>query len=181
MYWCAFWYCPWNSTAFIYIDVHSGTTRRTALWCAFRDRPWWSVSVFAARRLCVTLEQIDRRQQGWLSVRWDLARGARSVLMSTASLVARQRTLVAWARFACCLGIVRAFKLSFSTEKKNIFWVRCCSVSMGSCPFSELVARWNPPAWTESDVVVFCNRKGSWLCRHIMWEGRVVAVAFTAL
>ena len=46
------------------IDVHSGTTRRTALWCAFRDRPWWSVSVFAARRLCVTLEQIDHRQQG---------------------------------------------------------------------------------------------------------------------
>ena len=54
MYWCAFWYCPWNSTAFIYIlmcilvppgeqrcGVHSGTGRGGRSLCLRQDVCVW--------------------------------------------------------------------------------------------------------------------------------------------
>ena len=50
------------------------------------------VCVFAARRLYVRLEQLDHHQDGWLSVWRDLAQGASSLLMPSASLVAHQLT-----------------------------------------------------------------------------------------
>ena len=166
--------------------VHSGTGRGGRSLCLRQD-----VCVWRWNRLII-VNKDDCQSDGILP------EGARSVLMSTASLVARQRTLIAWARFACCLGIVRGFKLSFSTEEKRSPLGPMLFRQYGIMSFQWTGSSLKSPSLNRVEVFwffcfffvfffffpflfFFCNRKGSWLYRHIMWEGRVVAVAFTAL